>query len=182
MSTLEQLGGTWTIDPTHSTIGFVARHAMISKVRGSFTEFTGTASVPEAGVTAASVTVDIAAASIDTANADRDGHVRGADFFDVEKYPHITFRSTKVQATGADTFEITGDLTIKDQTHPVTVPFEFTGTATDPFGNHRAGFEGSLAINRSDYGVTWNAALEAGGVMVSDKITLEFDISAIRQA
>lgn len=176
------LSGAWTLDPTHTRLGFVTRHAMVTKVRGNFNEFAGTATVPAEGVEGASIEVTIQAASIDTRNADRDGHLKSNDFFDMETYPEITFRSTKVTAKGSDELEVTGDLTIKGQTKSVTIPFEYEGTATDPFGNLRAGFEGKTVINRSDYGLSWNAALETGGVLVSEKITLEFEVSAIKQA
>jgi polyisoprenoid-binding protein YceI len=176
------LNGEFTIDPTHSRIGFVARHAMVTKVRGAFTEFSGSARLDAQNPSSSTAEVTIAVASIDTANAQRDEHLRTNDFFDAPTYPQITFRSTAVEILGADSFALTGDLTIKGVTKPVTVEFEHTGIATDPYGNLRAGFEGSTSINRKDWGVTWNAGLETGGVLVSDKITLEFDISAIRNA
>jgi polyisoprenoid-binding protein YceI len=126
--------------------------------------------------------VAIQATSIDTRNADRDAHLRSNDFLQMDEFPQITFRSTEVTWTSDNAFEITGDLTIKDVTRPVTVPFTFEGQATDPFGNVRIGFEGSTTINRKDWGVTWNAALETGGVLVGDKVVLEFEVSAIKQA
>jgi len=174
------LTGTYTFDPAHSRIGFVARHAMVTKVRGAFDEFEGTATIDgdEPGKSSARVTLQVA--SIDTRNAQRDGHLRTNDFLDAENYPQITFVSTEVEYVGGADFEVTGDLTIKDVTRSITIPLEFQGAATDPFGNQRIGFEGSLPINRSDFGVTYNAALETGGVLVSDKITLEFEISAIK--
>ncbi|TAL12992.1 MAG: polyisoprenoid-binding protein [Frankiales bacterium] len=177
-----ELTGTFTIDPTHSRIGFVARHAMVTKVRGAFTEFSGSATLDATNPSASSAELTIAVASIDTANTQRDEHLRANDFFDAPTYPEITFRSTGVEVLGADTFALTGDLTIKGTTKPVTVEFEHTGVATDPYGNLRAGFEGKAVINRKDWNVSWNAALEAGGVLVSEKITLEFDVSAIRNA
>ena len=177
-----ELTGTFTIDPTHSRIGFVARHAMVTKVRGAFTEFSGSATLDATNPEASSAELTIAVASIDTANAQRDEHLRTNDFFDAPTYPEITFRSTGVEVLGADAFALTGDLTIKGTTKPVTVEFEHTGVATDPYGNLRAGFEGKAVINRKDWGVNWNAALETGGVLVSEKITLEFDVSAIRNA
>ncbi len=177
-----ELTGTFTIDPTHSRIGFVARHAMVTKVRGAFTEFSGSATLDAANPSASSAELTIAVASIDTANPQRDEHLRTNDFFDAPTYPEITFRSTGVEVLGADSFALTGDLTIKGTTKPVTVEFEHTGVATDPYGNLRAGFEGTTVINRKDWNVSWNAALETGGVLVSEKITLEFDVSAIRNA
>jgi polyisoprenoid-binding protein YceI len=179
-STATDATGTYTIDPVHSRIGFVARHAMVTKVRGQFTKFEGSGSFDAANPAASHLELTIDATSIDTANADRDGHLRSNDFFDMEKYPQITFKSTGVEAAGGDTYRVTGDLTIKDVTKPVTVDFEVTGTAVDPWGNTRLGLEGSVQINRKDWGVNWNAALEAGGVLVSEKVTLEFDVSAIK--
>ena len=178
-ATLSDLSGTYVIDATHSRIGFVARHAMVTKVRGSFNEFEGSAVIAGADSTA---TVTIQAASIDTRNEQRDGHLRSNDFLAMDEYPQITFVSTAVEQAGPTGFEVTGDLTIKGVTNPVTIPFEFEGLATDPFGNLRAGFEGAVTINRKDYGITWNAALETGGVLVSDKIVLEFEVSAIKSA
>ena len=174
--------GTYAIDPTHSRVGFVARHAMVTKVRGSFNEFEGTGYFDAENPAGSRVSLTIKAASIDTRNADRDGHLRSNDFFDMENYPEITFASTAVGQSGPDTFTVTGDLTIKGVTRPVTVEFEYTGTAKDPFGNERIGFEGSTTVNRKDWGVNWNAALEAGGVLVSEKVTLEFEVSAVRSA
>jgi polyisoprenoid-binding protein YceI len=176
------LTGEYTLDAAHSRIGFVARHAMVTKVRGAFNDFTGTARIDGENPKQSSVEVTIQAASIDTRNADRDAHLRSNDFLQMEDYPQITFRSTDVSQSGEDTFDVTGDLTIKGVTRQVTVPFTFEGQATDPFGNTRVGFEGSTTISRKDYDITWNAALETGGVLVSDKIVLEFEISAIKNA
>jgi polyisoprenoid-binding protein YceI len=172
--------GTYTIDPTHSRIGFVARHAMVTKVRGSFNEFDGTGAFDATSPTAAHLQLTIKAASIDTRNADRDAHLRSNDFFDMDTYPEISFVSTAVEQTGGDEYQVTGDLTIKGVTKPVTVDFEYTGTAVDPYGNTRIGLEGKTTVNRKDWGVSWNAALDAGGVLVSEKVTLEFELSAIR--
>ncbi len=182
MTQLSALSGTYTLDAAHSRIGFVARHAMITKVRGSFDEFAGKAVLNGAEPQASDLEVVIATASINTRNADRDGHLRTGDFLEADAYPQITFVATDFAITGDDTVEVTGDLTIKTTTRPVTVPFTFEGLATDPFGNERIGFEGSTTINRSDFGITWNAALETGGVLVSDKIVLEFEVSAIKTA
>ena len=181
-ATLTDLTGTWNIDPTHTRLGFVTRHAMVTKVRGSFNDYTGTVTVPAEGVDGATAEVVITASSIDTRNADRDGHLKSNDFFDMDNHPEITFRSTKIAANGSGGVDVTGDLTIKGTTKSVTVPFEYEGTATDPFGNQRAGFEGTTTLNRTDFGLTWNAALETGGVLVSEKVTLELEISAIKNA
>ncbi|MFX0540085.1 YceI family protein [Ornithinimicrobium sp. Y1847] len=181
MATLNELNGTYAIDPSHSRIGFSTRHAMITKVRGSFNEIEGQATT-RPDLTDAAIDLTIQAASIDTRSGDRDGHLRSGDFFDVEHYPTITFRSTEVEAVGENTLRVTGDLTIKDVTRPVTVDFDYFGAATDPFGNERIGFEGSVVVNRKDFGLTWNAALETGGVLVSENVTLEFEISAIKSA
>ncbi len=180
--TLADLAGTWTIDPAHTRIGFVARHAMVTNVRGSFNEFEGSAVGDADDFTRSSVTVTIKTRSIDTRNEQRDGHLRSNDFLAMDEFPEITFTSTGVTQTGATSLELTGELTIKGVTKSVAIPFDFQGAATDPYGNLRAGFAGSVAINRKDYGITWNAALETGGVLVSDRIVLEFDVSAIKNA
>ena len=172
--------GTYAIDPTHSRIGFVARHAMVTKVRGSFNEFEGTGFFDADHPENSHLALVIQAASIDTRNADRDGHLRSNDFFDMDHYPQITFRSTSVEQAGEGEYRVTGDLTIKGVTKPVTVDFDYTGVAVDPFGNHRLGIEGTTTINRKDWGVTWNAPLEAGGVLIGEKVTLEFEVSAVR--
>jgi polyisoprenoid-binding protein YceI len=174
--------GTYTIDPAHSRIGFVARHAMVTKVRGSFNEFEGHGYFDADDPSQSHLQLTIEAASIDTRSADRDGHLRSNDFFDMETHPQISFASTSVEALSEGTYRVTGDLTIKGVTKPVSVDFDYAGDAVDPFGNHRVGFEGSVVVNRKDWGVNWNAPLEAGGVLVSEKVTLEFEISAIRDA
>ncbi len=176
------LTGTYTIDTAHSRLGFVARHAMVTKVRGGFNDFEGTAHLDGEDPTRSRVTVTAQVASIDTRNEQRDGHLRTNDFLDAETFPELTFRSTSIRHLGGGDFEVTGDLTIKGVTRAVTFPLEFQGQAKDPFGNLRIGFEGSTEIVRSDYGVNFNAALETGGVLVSDKITLELEISAIKSA
>jgi polyisoprenoid-binding protein YceI len=179
---LTDLTGSYTIDPAHTRIGFVARHAMVTKVRGAFNEFDGTATLDGANPANSAARVTIKAASIDTRNAQRDGHLRSNDFLAMDEYPEITFVSTGARQVDDTTFELTGDLTIKGVTNPVTIPFTYEGAATDPFGNLRVGFDGSVTISRKDYGITWNAALEGGGVLVSDKVVLEFEISAIKNA
>ncbi|NEA52581.1 YceI family protein [Streptomyces sp. SID10815] len=179
---LAALTGDYTIDPAHSTLGFTARHAMVTNVKGRFTEFTGSLHLDGADPAASTAALDIVMSSIDTGSADRDGHLKSADFFRTEEFASMTFRSTKAEALGGDDYRITGDLTILGVTKPVTIDLEFNGAATDPFGNERAGFEGKAEILRSEWGLTWNAALETGGVLVSDKIKLTFDISAIKNA
>jgi polyisoprenoid-binding protein YceI len=163
-------------------MGFVARHAMVAKVRGSFDEFEGTLHIDGEHPENSSGRVTIQAKSIDTRNSQRDDHLRSNDFLAMDEYPEITFVSTSVEPTGDNTFKVTGDLTIRGVTKPVTLDVEFTGSATDPMGNLRIGFEASGVINRKDWGVSWNAALEGGGVLVSEKITLEIEISAIKNA
>ncbi|MFT4226618.1 YceI family protein [Micropruina sp.] len=181
MSGIADLKGTYVLDASHSQLGFVARHAMVTKVRGSFNEVSGTATLDGANPSASTLSVTMQAASVDTRSEGRDAHLRSADFFDVEQYPEITFTGTDFVVDG-DVITVTGDLTIKGVTHPVTIPFEFQGAATDPFGNQRIGFEGSVVVNRKDWNLNWNAALEAGGVLVSEKVTLELEVSAIKQA
>jgi polyisoprenoid-binding protein YceI len=176
------LTGDYTVDPAHSRIGFVARHAMVTKVRGSFAEFEASAHIDAEDLSRSSASVTIKVDSVDTRNEQRDAHLRGNDFLDVETFPEIGFASTQVEPVGDDVLRVTGDLTIKGVTRPVTVDFTFEGSAVDPFGNHRLGFEGSVVVNRKDWGVSWNAALEAGGVLVSEKVTLELELSAIRNA
>jgi polyisoprenoid-binding protein YceI len=179
---LAALTGDYTIDPAHSSLAFTARHAMVTNVKGSFKEFEGSLHLDGSDPTKSTATIDVKMDSIDTGSADRDGHLRSGDFFKTEEHPTMTFRSTSAEAVGGDDYRITGDLTIVGVTRPVTIDLEFNGSATDPFGNERVGFEGKAEILRSEWGLTYNAALEAGGVLVSDKIKLLFDISAIKQA
>jgi len=177
---IQDIAGDYTLDVAHSRLGFSARHAMVTTVRGAFKDFEGTAHVDTANPAASKVELTIRTDSIDTGVADRDAHLRSADFFEIESHPEITFTSTDVERDGDD-WTITGDLTIKGITKPITVEFESTGSARDPFGNLRIGFEGQTTLSRKDWGLTWNAALETGGFLVSDKIKLEFDISAIQK-
>ncbi|MGW1847588.1 YceI family protein [Streptomyces sp. NPDC001966] len=179
---LAALTGEYTIDPAHSSIGFTVRHAMVTNVRGSFGEHEGTLKLDGSDPANSTASIDVKIASVDTGIADRDGHLVSGDFFDAEKFPLMTFRSTRAEQLGGDTYRVTGDLTIKDVTRPLSIDLEFNGSATDVYGNERVGFEGSTNILRSDWGLTWNAALETGGVMVSDKVKLNFDISAIKSA
>lgn len=171
--------GTYAIDPTHSRLGFVARHAMVAKVRGSFNDFEGSGHFDAEAPERSSLRVRIQADSIDTRNADRDAHLRSGDFFDVDNHPTLDFQSTEIVAVDDTNFRITGDLTIKGKSHPVTFDVELAGTAVDPWGNTRIGLEGSAVVNRKDWDLTWNTPLDAGGVLVSDKITLELEVSAV---
>ncbi len=178
---LATAAGTWVIDTAHTTIGFSARHAMVAKVRGSFADFAGTFTIDADDVAASSAQVTIQAASIDTKTADRDAHLRSADFLDVEKFPTITFTSTNATADGTDVV-LTGDLTIHGVTKPVAIRFELVGVSQDPWGNTKVGFEGSTKISRKEFGLVWNAALETGGVLVSDEIKIDLDVEAGKQA
>jgi polyisoprenoid-binding protein YceI len=176
------LTGTYVLDPTHTRLGFVARHAMVTKVRGSFEELEGSAVLDADDPTRSTASLTFQVGSVSTGNAQRDEHLRTNEFFDAPNHPTATFTSTSVRVVDDATFEMVGDLTLKGVTNPVTVTWELTGTETDPFGNLRAGFEGKATLNRKDWGITWNAALEAGGVLVSEKIVLELDVSAIKSA
>ena len=179
-SALDDVSGDYTVDQAHTRIGIRARHAMVTTVRGAFTEFEGAAHLDAANPPASAVGIRIKTASIETGQADRDAHLRSADFLDVETYPEITFRSTSVEQVDNDVYRVVGDLTIREVTRPIAVDFTLTGSALDPFGNLRVGFEGALAIKRSDWGLTWNTPLDTGGVLVSDRIQIEFDVSAVR--
>lgn len=172
----------WEIDSSHSSIHFSVRHLMIAKVRGQFSKWSGTLHVPEDDFRKARLTVTIDSASIDTGVADRDAHLRSADFFDVEKYPEATFTSAGTKHEGSHRFELHGLLTIKGITQPLTLTVEEAGRATDPWGNTRAVFSAKGSISRKDFGLTWNQALETGGVMVGDYVEIEIDIEAVKQA
>ena len=175
---VDDISGDYAIDPSHTRIGFSARHAMVTKVRGHFDQFEGNAHVDTTTPANSSVNVTIEAASVTTGNEQRDGHLKTPDFFDIANFPQITFVSTSVERDGSE-WDITGDLTINGVTKSVTIPFEETGSAKDPFGNTRVGFEGDVTIDRTEWNLSFNAALETGGVLVSEKVKLEFDVSAI---
>jgi polyisoprenoid-binding protein YceI len=179
-TTPTQLTGRYRIDASHSRLGFVARHAMVTKVRGQFGSFEGVLDLDAEDPTRSTAQVQVQVASVTTGDEGRDAHLRSGDFFDVETHPEMTFTSTGVQVAGDTEFRLSGDLTIRGVTRPVTLHLEFTGAATDPFGSDRVGFEGSTEVNRKDWGLTWNAALETGGILVSDKIKLELDVSAVK--
>jgi polyisoprenoid-binding protein YceI len=173
--------GTWLIDPTHSDIQFTARHMMISKARGHFRSFSGTIhidEVPENSFVAAT----IEAASIDTGDEDRDRHLRSPDFLDVERFPEIKFRSTSVRPGRGDRWDVTGDLTIRDVTRPVTLEVEYCGAQVDPWGNTRAGFLGATEINRDEFDITWNQMLETGGFVLGKGVKIDVDVEAVLEA
>jgi polyisoprenoid-binding protein YceI len=172
--------GVWTLDLAHSEIGFTVRHAGISKVRGRFTDASAEARVGES-LAESTLHATVNTASFDSGDANRDAHVKGSDFFDVEQFPEMTFVATGVEGDGED-YTVTGDLTIRGVTKPVEVEVEFTGVAVDPFGATRAGFTGETEISRKEFGLTWNAALEAGGVLVSDKVKINLDAALVKQA
>lgn len=174
------IAGTYVLDPAHTTIGFVARHAMVTKTRGKFEDFEGTITVAE-NIADSKADVTIKSASINTGNDDRDGHVKGDDFFAVEKYPELTFTATSFNVDEAGNGTVTGDLTIKGVTKPVTLDVESERLAEDPFGNTRFGFEATTKINRLDYGIDFNAPLKTGGVLISEEIKIELEVSAIKQ-
>lgn len=172
---------TYTLDPTHSHLGFVARHLVVSKVRGQFRKFDTQLELDPANWSASKVSVTIDTASIDTGIVDRDNHLRSADFFDAPNFPAATFKSTRIEGT-ADALKITGDLTIRGTTKPVTLAAEFLGEAKDPWGNTKAGFSARATLDRREFGLTWNKALETGGMLVSEKIELEIDVQAVAAA
>jgi polyisoprenoid-binding protein YceI len=173
--------GTWVIDPAHTSLAFSARHAMVAKVRGSFGEFAGSFTIDGANPANSTAELTIQAASIDTKNADRDAHLKSADFLDVEAFPTLAFTSTAVAVSG-DQIVVSGDLTIHGVTKPVDVTYELVGISQDPWGNTKIGFEGSAKISRKDFELTWNAALETGGVLIGDDIKLNLDVEAALQA
>jgi len=178
--TTTNLTGTYAIDPTHSAITFVARHAMVTKVRGAFNEYEGSGYLDETDPSRSHLELSIKVASIDTRNADRDAHLRSNDFFAMEQFPEIHFVSTAVERLDPEHYEVTGDLTMKGVTRSVVISFEYTGSSLDPYNNRRIGLEGKATVSRSEWGINWNAALETGGILVSEKVALEFDVSAIK--
>lgn len=173
--------GTWAIDPTHSTVEVVARHLVVSKVRGRFGSFSGTIAVGE-DVADTRVDVTIDAASIDTGTPDRDAHLRGADFLDVESYPSITFTADRAVHVSGDHWELPGTLTIRGTSRPVTLDLEFLGVQTDPWGNDKAAFEATAEVDREEFGITWNQGLETGGVLVGKVLKVELQVQLGHQA
>ena len=165
--------GTWALDKTHTKFGFSAKHLMVSKVRGHFENFDAKVEIAQ-DLTESKIEVDLDAASITTGAADRDGHLRSGDFLDVENHPKLRFVSTDIVSDGDD-WKVTGDLTIRDVTRPITLDVIYEGSVIDPWGNEKVGFSASAKMNREDWGLTWNAALEGGGWLVSKDVTLEID-------
>ena len=172
--------GTWVIDPTHSTVEFEARHLMVTKVRGRFGTVDGTLNIAEDALQS-SVHAVIQAASVDSGDPKRDEHLRSADFFDVEHYPTIEFQSTSVASRGGDRYDVVGDLTVRGTTREVTLALEYHGEVIDPWGGKRAGFSAETTVNRKDWGLEWNVALETGGLLVSDKVKLVLEIQVVKQ-
>ncbi|NVJ07216.1 YceI family protein [Myxococcus sp. AM001] len=171
---------TWNIDTTHSGIHFSVRHMVIAKVRGSFRKYSGAVSLDEQDVTKSSVAVTIETASIDSGVEQRDNHLRSPDFFDVEKFPTITFKSTKVEKASGDGLKVTGNLTLRDITREVVLEAEQLGVGKDPWGNVKAAFEAKTSVDRRDFGLTWNQALETGGVLVGEKIEITIEVQAVK--
>jgi polyisoprenoid-binding protein YceI len=176
-----ELTGTWEIDPMHSTVGFAVKHAMVSTTRGHFAGFTGGATIDAENPEKSTLWLDIDATTIITGVEQRDQHLRSPDFWDAENHPKITFRNTSVKVDGDEIVTI-GDLTVRGVSFPVEVTWEFNGIAKDPYGTVKAGFEGAATIKRSDWGLTWNAALETGGFLISDKVKLVLEIEANKKA
>ena len=174
------MASTYKIDKSHSEAVFQVRH-LVTRVRGRFTDFEGTVTIDEQKPELSSVTFTIQAGSIDTAEKDRDTHLRSADFFEVEKFPTITFRSKRVTKKSNESFDVTGDFTIRDVTREITLPVTHLGTAKDPWGNERVGFEAETMLNRKDFGLKWNAALETGGFLVGDEVRVNLSIQAVKQ-
>ncbi len=173
---------TWNIDTAHSAIHFSVRHMLVSKTRGRFTKFGGQLEFDPDNPEAAKVQVTIEPASVDTADSQRDGHLRSADFFDVEKFPTASFKSTRVEDLGGDKYRISGDLTIRGVTKPVSFDATYEGSGKDPWGGERAGFSGGTTIDRRQFGLEWNKALETGGVLVGEKVELSLEVEAVKQA
>ena len=171
---------TWNFDRSHSNLGFWVRHLMVSRVRGSFASWTGTLVVDDADPSQSKVTAEIDAASIESKDEKRDGHLKGADFLDVEKHPKITFASTKVEKAGPELYRVRGDLTIRGVTKPVVLDVEYNGRSKDPWGGERAGFSAKTELDRKDFGLAWNMVLETGGVLVGDKINVEIELEVIK--
>ncbi len=172
----------WSLDTVHSGINFSVRHMVVSKVRGRFAKFTGNVALDEGDLTRSTVEATIDASSIDTGTAQRDEHLKSADFFDVEHFPQIRFRSTGIEKLGTERYRLTGELTIRDVSREIALDVEYGGRGKDPWGNERVGFTAKTALDRKDFGLKWNQALETGGVLVSDRVEIELELQAVRAA
>jgi polyisoprenoid-binding protein YceI len=172
----------WNLDSVHSGINFSVRHMVVSKVRGRFTKFTGNIALDESDLARSVVEATIDASSIDTGTAQRDDHLRSADFFDVENFPQIRFRSTGIEKLGTERYRLTGELTIRDVSREIALDVEYGGRGKDPWGNERVGFTAKAAFDRKDFGLKWNQVLETGGVLVSDRVEIELELQAVRAA
>ena len=173
---------TWNIDATHSGVNFSIRHLVVSKVRGRFAKYAGSVAVDDTDLTRSVVEATIDASSIDTGTAQRDDHLRSADFFDVEKFPELRFRSTRIEKVGDDRYRVVGDLTIRDVTREISLNVEYGGRAKDPWGNQRIGFVATTGLDRKDFGLGWNQVLEAGGFLVGDRVDIELEVQAVKAA
>lgn len=173
---------TWNFDTVHSTVGFSVRHLVIAKVRGRFTAWSGSLELDDDDLARSSVQVSIDAGSIDTGTPDRDTHLRSPDFFDVENFPRLSFTSQRIEPLGGDRYRVHGDLTIRDVTREVVLDSEFSGRAKDPWGNDRVAFTAKASLNRHDFGLKWNQALETGGVVVGERVDIEIEVQAVKAA
>lgn len=180
LAALPMQAETFAIDASHSEVGFQVRH-LVSQTRGRFNDFAGTIDLDPKNLANSSVDFKIKATSIDTNVADRDKHLRGADFFDVEKYPEITFKSRSIKAAGNDTYNVTGTLTMHGVSKDITLPVTYLGQAKDPWGNTRAGFEAATTLNRKDFGIVWNKALDAGGAMLGDDVKISINLETVKK-
>jgi len=182
MTTVPSRVSTWTLDRAHSSVEFAVRHMVVSTVKGHFRDFEGTINIDEENPANSSVAVSIDVASVDTHEPDRDAHLRSDDFFNAEKFPKITFHSTRVELTGEERAKVIGDLTIRDITREVELDTEFEGRVKDPWGNERIGLTATTTISRKDFNVRWNQVIETGGVVVGDTVKITLEIEAVRQA
>ncbi|MFM8371540.1 MAG: YceI family protein [Bacteroidota bacterium] len=172
---------TWAIDPTHSEVGFKVKHLMFTNVSGKFNAFSASVESEDDDFSTAKISFAAEAASVDTGNGDRDNHLKGADFFDADNHPHVSFAGREMKKVSDEVYHLTGDLTMRGVTHPVTLEVEYGGQMKDPWGNTKAGFSLSGKINRKDFGLVWNAPLEAGGVLVSEEVKLQAEVQFVKQ-
>jgi polyisoprenoid-binding protein YceI len=173
---------SWNIDTSHSGINFSVRHMVVSKVRGRFAKFTGAIELNDGDLTRSTLEATIDAASIDTGTPERDAHLRSPDFFDTEAYPALRYRSRRIEALSGDRYRVIGDLTIRDVTREVPLEVEYGGRAVDPWGNERVGFTARASVDRKEFGLAWNQVLEAGGVLVGDRVDIEIELEAVKAA